>query len=272
MLYCGEQFDANLHQYYLRARYYDQGAGRFNSMDSFEGNNFDPQSLHKYAYCHCDPLNNQDPTGMFIGGLIEFIIATALDIALVVARWMPVIRFVCAITDILTIVDVIWKIHDGETITAGDIARLVAATAGLLLGPLAKVLIFVRTGLTITKTLRTLDGALEAVSRFCHVEAVSKVYIAPGLAQTGEFLVDVLGNPVIRYVREGGLKTAHTLIHELLHYWRWRRAGRPVGEAYEAWKAAEIAWEDATRGLYMCADGTTGLLAKISEIILELAK
>jgi len=33
--YTGEQFDANLNQYYLRARYYDPGVGRFTTMDTF---------------------------------------------------------------------------------------------------------------------------------------------------------------------------------------------------------------------------------------------
>jgi hypothetical protein len=32
-------------------------------MDSFSGNNQDPQSLHKYLYCHANPLNGVDPSG-----------------------------------------------------------------------------------------------------------------------------------------------------------------------------------------------------------------
>jgi hypothetical protein len=32
-------------------------------MDPFAGNNQDPQSLHKYLYCHANPVNNLDPTG-----------------------------------------------------------------------------------------------------------------------------------------------------------------------------------------------------------------
>lgn len=35
--YTGEQFDAELDNYYLRARYYNQGMGRFTQMDSFDG-------------------------------------------------------------------------------------------------------------------------------------------------------------------------------------------------------------------------------------------
>ena len=65
LLYAGEQFDAGLQMEYLRARYYDQNTGRFNRLDPFDGNNEDPQSLHKYAYAHCDPVNGVDPSGEF---------------------------------------------------------------------------------------------------------------------------------------------------------------------------------------------------------------
>ena len=62
-LYCGEQFDPDLGFYYLRARYLNPAMGRFWSMDSFEGNTSDPLSLHKYLYCHADPVNGIDPSG-----------------------------------------------------------------------------------------------------------------------------------------------------------------------------------------------------------------
>ena len=65
-LYCGELFDHQLGFYYLRARYYDPKVGRFNRLDPFFGNLSDPQSLHKYTYCHGDPVNCVDPSGMFL--------------------------------------------------------------------------------------------------------------------------------------------------------------------------------------------------------------
>jgi RHS repeat-associated protein len=61
LLYCGEYFDTDMQQYYLRARWYDQQTGRFNHP--FAGNNQEPQSLHKYLYVHSNPVNNIDPTG-----------------------------------------------------------------------------------------------------------------------------------------------------------------------------------------------------------------
>jgi len=84
-LYCGELFDHILGWTYLRARYYDPRVGRFNRLDPFFGNLSDPQSLHKYTYCHGDPVNFTDPSGLFtlvqsmaIGGILSGL--TALSI------------------------------------------------------------------------------------------------------------------------------------------------------------------------------------------------
>ena len=65
LLYTGEQFDSDAQQYYNRARWYDPLNGRFNRTDPFFGNLQDPQSLHKYLYCHANPVNNIDPSGKF---------------------------------------------------------------------------------------------------------------------------------------------------------------------------------------------------------------
>jgi len=64
-LYTGEQFDPHLGFYYLRARYLNTGTGRFWTRDSWEGNQSDPLSLHKYLYCHADPVNGVDRSGHF---------------------------------------------------------------------------------------------------------------------------------------------------------------------------------------------------------------
>ena len=62
-LYTGEQFDPHLGFYYLRARYLNTGTGRFWTRDSWEGNQSDPLSLHKYLYAHDNPVNGWDPSG-----------------------------------------------------------------------------------------------------------------------------------------------------------------------------------------------------------------
>ena len=64
--YAGERLDTATGWYYLRQRYYDPKTGRFNRLDPFWGNASDPQSLHKYTYCHGDPVNHIDPSGYFL--------------------------------------------------------------------------------------------------------------------------------------------------------------------------------------------------------------
>jgi hypothetical protein len=44
------------------------------TMDTFEGNQSDPLSLHKYLYCASNPVNQIDPSGQFmegVGGLLN---------------------------------------------------------------------------------------------------------------------------------------------------------------------------------------------------------
>ncbi len=63
-LFTGEQHDPNAGFYYLRARYYGPGLGRFISSDPFPGRMTEPLSLHKYLYANGDPLNRTDPSGL----------------------------------------------------------------------------------------------------------------------------------------------------------------------------------------------------------------
>jgi RHS repeat-associated protein len=61
--YGGQQFDDDANLYYLRARYYDPGVGRFLGRDPINGDPFNPVSMHRYAYAGNDPCNLADPTG-----------------------------------------------------------------------------------------------------------------------------------------------------------------------------------------------------------------
>ena len=62
-LFNAQQFDSASGDYYLRARYYDQGNGRFISQDPYAGDNEDPISLHRYLYASSNPVNRVDPSG-----------------------------------------------------------------------------------------------------------------------------------------------------------------------------------------------------------------
>ena len=64
-LYTGEQYDVNIGFYYLRARYYMPQLCRFLTPDIFVGSIFEPQSLHKYVYVFNNPVNYNDPSGLF---------------------------------------------------------------------------------------------------------------------------------------------------------------------------------------------------------------
>lgn len=74
--YAGEQWDDDLKLYYLRARYYKPELGRFWSMDTYEGSQSDPMSLHKYLYVAANPVNYVDPSGKF-GVVVEALSAAA---------------------------------------------------------------------------------------------------------------------------------------------------------------------------------------------------
>ena len=63
--YCGEYYCLSGGFYYLRARMYNTGIGRFTSRDSYTGEEDDPLSLNLYTYCHNDAVNMIDPTGHY---------------------------------------------------------------------------------------------------------------------------------------------------------------------------------------------------------------
>ena len=67
MIICirGSSLMKGLDQYYLRARYYDQGRGRFTRMDDWMGRGLQPITLNKYTYGDLDPIAMIDPSGNF---------------------------------------------------------------------------------------------------------------------------------------------------------------------------------------------------------------
>ena len=61
--YCGEYYDKETKEIYLRARYYQPDKGRFLTRDTYTGEEDEPLSLHLYTYCGNDGVNMIDPTG-----------------------------------------------------------------------------------------------------------------------------------------------------------------------------------------------------------------
>ncbi len=67
--FAGEQNDPSLGLYYLRARYYNAGVGRFWTRDTAEINPDDPREINRYAYTADNPVNAVDPNGL---ALVDF--------------------------------------------------------------------------------------------------------------------------------------------------------------------------------------------------------
>ena len=61
--YCGEYYDKETEEIYLRARYYQPAVGRFLTRDSYTGEEDELLSLHLYTYCENDGVNAWDPSG-----------------------------------------------------------------------------------------------------------------------------------------------------------------------------------------------------------------
>src|SRR5438045_3753731 len=78
--YAGEQFDPDLGLYYNRARYLNANDGRFWTMDGFEGQLEDPLSLHRYLYCHGNPISGVDPSGNSLVG--DVLVAVGIAVTL----------------------------------------------------------------------------------------------------------------------------------------------------------------------------------------------
>jgi RHS repeat-associated protein len=71
--YTGQQEDVEVGGYYLRARYYRAGSGRFLSEDFVDR---DGLSYHKYLYGRGNPANGRDPSGLET--LLNIIVTTAI--------------------------------------------------------------------------------------------------------------------------------------------------------------------------------------------------
>jgi len=124
LLYSGEQFDPELGWNYQRARYYDMGVGRWNRVDPFGGNHGDPQSLHKYAYAHANPVCYSDPSGLL--SVLELAAVGILTLA-VTYLYLRKVKKVSPLTSLL-IAGMVTAITVFMLVNAPLIAAGVAAT------------------------------------------------------------------------------------------------------------------------------------------------
>jgi RHS repeat-associated protein len=90
-LFAGEQFDPDLHLYYNRARYLNTNTGRFWTMDSYEGDQQSPASLHKYVHGWNDPINHVDRSGHGIEDALTAAYIAVTNFTATVPYLLPVI-------------------------------------------------------------------------------------------------------------------------------------------------------------------------------------
>jgi len=66
--------------YFLRARYYQPGIGRFVSEDPYSGHDYEPITLHRYLYAASNPINFVDPNGKWaISSIGDVVSSTAIQ-------------------------------------------------------------------------------------------------------------------------------------------------------------------------------------------------
>jgi len=73
--FTGEALDPGTGLYFLRARYYDPGVGRFLNRDPLAGLIRMPQTTNRYVYAMSNPVSNIDPSGQIsFTGVAEFFV------------------------------------------------------------------------------------------------------------------------------------------------------------------------------------------------------
>ena len=80
--YRGEYEDDKLGLINLRSRWMDARVGRFISEDPLYILQESPQPIHRYSYARNNPLMFEDPSGEFVGSVVEFVVTHKLQIAI----------------------------------------------------------------------------------------------------------------------------------------------------------------------------------------------
>jgi len=95
--------------YFLRARYLNTQTGRFHTMDTYEGRNSDPLTLHKYVYTHGNPVMGIDPSGRLT--LVE---TMAVGVSVGILTKLAVVSYrVFYKNEVLSTFDILMEIAEG---------------------------------------------------------------------------------------------------------------------------------------------------------------
>ena len=70
--YGGEEYNADTGMMYLRMRYYEPDMNRFSQKDVLQGTSADALGWNRYVYAADNPVNFNDPSGMFFQAIGDF--------------------------------------------------------------------------------------------------------------------------------------------------------------------------------------------------------
>ena len=74
--------------------------GTFISMDSYQGNKYDPASLHKYTYAQNNPMMYNDPSGHFVN-MISYVASTVIQNTISNSHTIFVMGVLSGITNVI---------------------------------------------------------------------------------------------------------------------------------------------------------------------------
>ncbi|MGE5609731.1 MAG: RHS repeat-associated core domain-containing protein [Bacillota bacterium] len=160
VLYTNQVFDPIMQQYVLRSRYYNQAIGEFSSFDfGYAGDPFSPQTLHKYLYCHGDPINGIDPYGMFeIAEVMTNMNSVMGNFASIVSKAQRVY------STVRRIIDTVDTLSSIVRIVTGDMSALLYEARSQLTGTSLGKYAGVFTTQGISKALTTLMTNLSLIT------------------------------------------------------------------------------------------------------------
>src|SRR5208282_811476 len=133
-LFAGEQYDPALNLYYNRARYLNTTTGRFWSMDTAEGNNRDPLSLHKYLYAEGNPVDHVDPSGHEIDEVLFAVAVAVVVLTLSTPANTPIVINQLTYNTVLqepNIWEINWKLTRASTRGGWIVQHIVADFTGV---------------------------------------------------------------------------------------------------------------------------------------------
>jgi RHS repeat-associated protein len=219
-LYVGEQFDPDLGLYYNRARYLNIDTGRFWSMDSYEGNNQEPLSLHKYLYAHGNPVMFTDPSGNMSMTSIGVALSTWGTLAVgMIYRMAPTLNRVSIILYEATTGNTVIMGAGGASVVLNQAGRMggVSSATWLRIGQILRGSSN-KIG-TYNEVARVLKGTVNQANHLNQVAAFPKIPKGEGVANALEGGTNIAGS-------------AHHLFHKSLEvFWKTFRAGPRKGMA-----------------------------------------